>query len=150
MEIGNLPSAARTGRENQVYEDGKRQVVACVPVRDGKVLLVSSRTKDEWIVPKGGREADETMEESAKREAWEEAGVVGRIKKYLGNRFVERKSNSVFHFYWLEVTTENNEWPEKESRRRQWFSFEEALDICKREEVMWALEETRHLLSTKQ
>ena len=40
-------------------------------------MFVSSRRKPEWILPKGGWEKDEAMEESAIREVFEEAGVLG-------------------------------------------------------------------------
>lgn len=49
----------------------------CVAIRDQSFLLVSSHnTKDKWVLPKGGWEVDETVEEAAKRETFEEAGVV--------------------------------------------------------------------------
>jgi diphosphoinositol-polyphosphate diphosphatase len=58
----------------------------CVPVVDGgKVLFISSSRKSEWILPKGGWEMDEAMEESAIRETFEEAGVLG----ILGPRLTE-------------------------------------------------------------
>jgi diphosphoinositol-polyphosphate diphosphatase len=47
----------------------------CIPVIDGKVVLVSSARKQSYILPKGGWEDDETAEQSAVREAYEEAGV---------------------------------------------------------------------------
>jgi diphosphoinositol-polyphosphate diphosphatase len=53
-------------------------VTGCVPiVEGGRILFVSSRRKPEWILPKGGWEKDEQMEESAIRECFEEAGVLG-------------------------------------------------------------------------
>lgn len=50
-----------------------------------QVLLVSSK-KDpcSWMVPGGGVEAGEETPMAAIREAWEEAGVQGHIKRYLG------------------------------------------------------------------
>jgi 8-oxo-dGTP pyrophosphatase MutT (NUDIX family) len=47
---------------------------SCIPMLDGKVVLISS-AKKKWIVPKGGWEDDESAEQSAVREAYEEAGV---------------------------------------------------------------------------
>jgi diphosphoinositol-polyphosphate diphosphatase len=53
-------------------------VTGCVPiVEGGKVLFVSASRKAEWILPKGGWEKDEPIEESAIRECFEEAGVLG-------------------------------------------------------------------------
>jgi len=49
---------------------------SCIPVtKDGKIVLISSSRKDDWILPKGGWEDDESLEQSAVREAYEEAGV---------------------------------------------------------------------------
>lgn len=57
-----------------------RLVTGCVPIlKDGRILFVSASRKQEWILPKGGWEIDETMEESALRETFEEAGVLGKI-----------------------------------------------------------------------
>lgn len=55
-----------------------RLVVGTVPIlKGGKILFVSASRKPEWILPKGGWEGDESMEESAVRESFEEAGVIG-------------------------------------------------------------------------
>lgn len=63
-----------------------RMVTGCVPiVEGGKVLFVSASRKPEWILPKGGWENDEAQEESAIRETFEEAGVLG----ILGPRLTE-------------------------------------------------------------
>ena len=37
MDKNNLPSQSRTGRDNQVFEDGMRQVAVCVPIRNFEV-----------------------------------------------------------------------------------------------------------------
>lgn len=75
---------SRIGRQAQRYftdpasQRVYRLVTGCVPVVEGgKILFVSSSRKPEWILPKGGWEKDEEMEESAIRECFEEAGVLG-------------------------------------------------------------------------
>jgi 8-oxo-dGTP pyrophosphatase MutT (NUDIX family) len=75
---------SRSGRETQRwYTDPSsqriyRMVTGCVPiVEGGRVLFVSASRKPEWILPKGGWEKDEPIEESAIRECFEEAGVLG-------------------------------------------------------------------------
>ena len=52
-------------------------------MRDGRILFCSSSRKEAWILPKGGWESDETMEESALRETFEEAGVLGTLGPVL-------------------------------------------------------------------
>ena len=50
-----------------------------------KVLLVSSsRHSDQWIVPGGGVEPEESAEAAATREVMEEAGVKSNIDRCLG------------------------------------------------------------------
>mmetsp|Transcript_3483 Transcript_3483/g.6077 ORF Transcript_3483/g.6077 Transcript_3483/m.6077 type:complete len:423 (+) Transcript_3483:535-1803(+) len=62
-----------------------QMTTGCVPVVEGgKILFVSSSRKPEWILPKGGWEMDEAMEESAIRETFEEAGVLGILGPLLG------------------------------------------------------------------
>jgi diphosphoinositol-polyphosphate diphosphatase len=75
---------SRQGRETQRWMTDPssfrriRLVTGCVPIlKGGLILFVSSSRKPEWILPKGGWELDESMEESAVRETYEEAGVLG-------------------------------------------------------------------------
>lgn len=76
-----------------------RLVVGTVPIlKGGKILFISASRKPEWILPKGGWEGDESMEESAVRESFEEAGVVGILGQplspiqYETRKSIKRKS----------------------------------------------------------
>jgi 8-oxo-dGTP pyrophosphatase MutT (NUDIX family) len=77
----------RAGQRWTQHEEGiVRLVTGAVPIlRGGKIMFVSSRKRPDWIIPKGGWEKDEAMEESAIREVFEEAGVIG----VLGPRLTE-------------------------------------------------------------
>ena len=82
---GSLPSGSDHD-DVAAMEQQIRLVTGCVPIlKGGKILLVSASRKAEWILPKGGWETDEAMEESAIREVFEEAGVLG----VLGPRLAE-------------------------------------------------------------
>lgn len=91
---------SRNGRETQKFatdtQTGQllRLTTGCVPImNDGKILLVSSSKKQEWILPKGGWESDETLEGSAVREAYEEAGILGCLGPKLSDlEFEARKA----------------------------------------------------------
>ncbi|RKO87965.1 NUDIX hydrolase domain-like protein, partial [Blyttiomyces helicus] len=118
-------------RDNQIYDaDGVRQVAGCVPVvrvptsPHRQVVLITSRKKpDEWSLPKGGWELGETPEEAVLREAWEEAGIRGRIIKSLGvyahTKQVAGRRKSDFRFFEVEVETLEDAWPESEERLRR-------------------------------
>ena len=92
--------SSRTGRENQRWATDPhtnqlfRLVTGTVPIMsDGRILFCSSSRKLEWILPKGGWEMDETMEESALRETFEEAGVSGTLGTSLvENEYETRKA----------------------------------------------------------
>ena len=90
---------SRNGRQTQRwYTDPAtrtryRMTTGCIPVlKDGRILFCSASRKPEWILPKGGWEKDEVMEESAIRETFEEAGVFGIIGPCLSEiQFETRK-----------------------------------------------------------
>ena len=57
-----------------------RQVAGTIPItKDGRIILISASRKKEWILPKGGWDSDETKEECALRETFEEGGLVGKL-----------------------------------------------------------------------
>lgn len=68
--------------DNNVHRKGTaraRLTTGAIPIlNDGRILLVSSR-KTGWVLPKGGWENDESLEEGAIREVFEEAGVIGLL-----------------------------------------------------------------------
>ena len=47
------------------------------------MLFVSSSRKNDWVLPKGGWENDEALEEGAIHECFEEAGVLGILGPQL-------------------------------------------------------------------
>jgi len=107
--------------------------VAAIPVRrrgDGnlEVLLVTSRETRRWIVPKGWRWPEVSDHEAAAAEAWEEAGVRGRVlADELGTYTYDKQRDGTLLsvdviVYLLEVTDEERIWPEMDERERAWFS----------------------------
>lgn len=94
---------------------------ATIVIKDEKVLLVSSKYKDEefYLFPGGGMEFGETIEEAAVRETFEETGVKVKIKdlfhvnEYIYSEDWNKRSVSMFFIAdvveILEPTTDDEE-----------------------------------------
>src|SRR5689334_17776367 len=93
-----------------------------------EILLVTSRRKGRWIIPKGIIDPGTTPLESACKEAYEEAGVRGHADpKILGEyRYQKWGGTCVVQVFALEVTYVLESWPEAEIRERKWMSQKEA------------------------
>jgi 8-oxo-dGTP pyrophosphatase MutT (NUDIX family) len=94
-----------------------------------ELLLITSIKKQRWIFPKGFIEFNLSAFESAKKEAYEEAGVVGENETVELGSFDLKKKNQTSHvkIFSMEVTKELKDYPEKNLRKRKWFSVEDAL-----------------------
>jgi 8-oxo-dGTP pyrophosphatase MutT (NUDIX family) len=105
---------------------------AAIPYRyeDGepRLLLVTSRRKKHWVVPKGIIEPHLSPSESAAQEAWEEAGIRGRVRPEPVGEYEYDKWGGTcrVRVFLLEVTEELTEWPEAFFRERRWVSVAEA------------------------
>lgn len=111
--------------------DGFKKRASCVCVRnesENEVLLISSsKNKNRWVIPGGGIEDNENAEDAAEREVYEEAGVKGRLGRFLGVfENSERKHRTTV--YLLIVDKELDEWEEntKFGRLRKWFNLNDA------------------------
>lgn len=78
-------------------------------VVDGADVLVLRKFRGDWVLPKGRLEDDETLEEAALREVWEESGIKCEIIDHIG--FVkynyrhyngQRVQKTVHYFYMVE------------------------------------------------
>ena len=130
--VKQLPIRIRAPRKSDV----RSQFGAlCFRVIRGKVkiLLVTSRRTGRWIVPKGWPMDRMTPAESAAREAWEEAGAVGRVQDRCLGLFSYNKLDDfgfeipcVAMVYPMRVRSLATDYPEKDQRRRKWFSPKKA------------------------
>ncbi|VGO23048.1 NUDIX hydrolase [Pontiella sulfatireligans] len=96
-----------------------------------KVVLITSAS-GYWIFPKGRFEEDLGKQGTAEEEAYEEAGVKGKIRKNNTYRTkVVIKSGERVHLtlYALEVKTVLNKWPEAGRRKRKIVSLAKAEEL---------------------
>ena len=106
---------------------------AAAPVRvvDGQIeiLLVTSMRSGRWILPKGIVEQDMTPAQSAAQEAWEEAGVQGKMDVQSLGVFENKKWGSVcsVEVFRMDVTKIADQWPESDKRKRKWFKLFDAV-----------------------
>jgi 8-oxo-dGTP pyrophosphatase MutT (NUDIX family) len=93
-----------------------------------EVLLITSRGQRRWVIPKGIVEPDWSPADSAAREAWEEAGLRGRLQPAAAGSFAYAKwgGECNVEVFLLQVEQEADLWPEAGLRRRQWLSIAEA------------------------
>lgn len=108
-----------------------------IPYRlcDGKVevLLITSRKRQSLVIPKGGICKGMTPPDSAAKEAWEEAGVVGQVNTQKLGAYKYRKRGNIYqvHLFWLPVEKILEDWPEASQRQRIWLDINHAAIIVK-------------------
>lgn len=94
-----------------------------------EILVILSSQKKHFVVPKGIKEPALSPQDSAAKEAWEEAGAEGRVLDSAIGSYDYDKWGARCHVdvYAMEVTklVPENEWEERH-RGREWVSPEEA------------------------
>ena len=116
----------------------QKQIAALPYRRDGKgieVLLITSRETRRWVIPKGWPMRGKKDWHAAALEAFEEAGVEGKIGKKSIGRYVYDKrlasgksAPTEVTVYPLSVNVILGQWPEKPERRRKWMNAAEAAE----------------------
>ena len=113
---------------------GKQFAALCfrhVPGEDVpiQVLLVTSRDTRRWIIPKGWSMPKKKPHQVARLEAWEEAGVIGRVRKkpygyYTYRKKLPQEQNSLLlvQVHLMSVIELDCDFPEKDERELRWFS----------------------------
>ena len=95
-----------------------------------QILLVKSRSGKRWVIPKGIIEPDLSPKESAQKEAYEEAGVSGKICRKAVGTYTYNKwgGTCTVKVFLLKVEKTIEDWPESYFRKREWMSVEEAVE----------------------
>jgi len=122
------------------------QQSCAVPYRivDNEVefCLITSRKRGDWIFPKGNIDGDETPQETALKEANEEAGLEGQIVTSLQAFTYEKMGFLLDTAVQLMLVTKCQEtWLEQKCRKRMWSREAQAHEIIERREMKTALSE---------
>lgn len=97
------------------------------------VMLVTSRRTCRWVLPKGWAEKNLSGPELAAKEAFEEAGLVGKVaaqsvgsytypKRLPGGQLLGCKVK----VFAMRVEHTLEDWPERHQRERKWFTLAQA------------------------
>ena len=111
--------------------------VAAIPCRLNdlgmpEIMLVTSRTTQRFIIPKGWPMKGKSARKAAALEAREEAGVVGKaLREPIGHYAYWKRLADCFvpvrvTVYLVAVDAVASEWKEEGARQRAWVSAEEA------------------------
>jgi 8-oxo-dGTP pyrophosphatase MutT (NUDIX family) len=109
------------------------QQSAVIPYRivNGKIeiMVITSSTKKRWVIPKGLIEPDMTPQDSAAKEAWEEAGIIGLVLPNLLGTYQYHKLQKTcqVEVFLLQVEIVLDNWPEAKKRKREWVSINKAV-----------------------
>ena len=94
-----------------------------------EILLITSRDTGRWVIPKGWPVPRLDAAASAAQEAWEEAGVKGRVHDtclglYSYGKVLDGDTvlPTVVTVHPVEVDKLAKSYPERGARRRKWFS----------------------------
>lgn len=92
-----------------------------------EVLLITSRSRGRWIIPKGNVEDGLGAKGSAHLEALEEAGVEGWLERPpLGVYDHGDAPETTVQVYLMLVDRQHDDWEESEERSRKWLPLEDA------------------------
>ncbi|WP_414579058.1 NUDIX hydrolase [Anabaena sp. CCY 9402-a] len=105
-------------------------------VKNGRVeiLLITTRDRQRWVMPKGGIVNGMTPPASAAKEAWEEAGVIGQVDGNKLGTYKYRKRGKIYcvKMYLLPVDIVSSNYPEASTRYRRWLDAKQAMKLMKK------------------
>lgn len=99
---------------------------------DFRVMLITTRKRKRWIIPKGIIEPDLKPYESAAKEALEEAGIEGVMYNVPIGYYEYEKWGGVcrVEVFPMRVDTVHDAW-EESYRKRDWYSLDEAVELIR-------------------
>lgn len=141
LEPIDLANAHKTGVRTQFG-------AVCFRMMRGKpeILLITSRRNGRWIVPKGWPMDGKTPAEAAEIEAWEEAGVRGKVHERCLGLYSHLKVVGdgpdipcVTMLYAIKVRELASVYPEAHQRKRKWVKPKKAAKMVEESDLAYLL-----------
>lgn len=117
-------------------KDGIRQS-GVLPLLDNRLVLITSRKSERWIIPKGYIGKGLSPADSAAKEAYEEAGLIGLVHPQVTGNYQYRKFGKLYsvQVYPLFIETMLDEWDEMHVRSRKLVTPAQAVEMVAHEEL---------------
>ena len=129
---------------NDVYEKGYSDPFhqsSVVPYRildtRTEIMMITSIRRRRWIIPKGAVEPNMTPQDSAAKEAFEEAGIEGTVAQTPIGRYHYKKWSSTCRcdVYAMKVEVIHNQWQEQDERDRQWIDAKDVISKVRHKQL---------------
>lgn len=118
-----------------------RAQAGVIPFRRKKeaieVCLIRNKGRKKWKIPKGFVDPGETSQQAALKEAWEEAGLKGRlVGDAIGSYEYDKWGlDLTVAVYLMEVSGVEDEWEESRFRERRWSPVDTAFGMLKKHPI---------------
>ncbi len=124
------PTAAQVSSGGVIYREARPGEVEVA------LIAYTGRGGDRvWCLPKGGIEPNESLEQTARREVWEETGLLGEVEEKLGviqywyyGRQERVRYHKSVHFFLLRYQEGQVEDHDREAEEVRWFPVGAALE----------------------
>ena len=102
-----------------------------------EICLIRDKGGKKWKIPKGFVDPGDTPRQTALKEAWEEAGLRGRlVGDSIGSyKYAKWNLDLTVAVFLMEVKKAADEWEESGMRERGWASLDDALARLKKHPV---------------
>jgi len=109
-----------------------------------EILMITTRKSKRWIVPKGVVDPGCTPQESAINEAYEEAGIKGKIvSDVLGSYSYDKWGGTcTVKVFLFKVDKVLDKWPESEERKREWLPVKKAIERIRENKLKKIIQKT--------
>lgn len=110
---------------------------ASISIFEGKICLVTSKKGKRWVIPKGSISKGKSAPETALIEAWEEAGLTGKLEQNPLGTYSYAKSGLSFlvTVFLMRVTSVAEVFPERRVRLRKWVTLFEAFSLIQEKDL---------------